>query len=108
MAVFYDQAAGLAIKFILLQDFRPSPYVPPMVALQAKSVSAENSCGCRRLGGNHRRSGKSLVEVGGKVDEIRDGHAAVVIHIAIGVSCVALPEVGGERDKVGDGNSAVM
>ncbi len=78
-----------------------------MVALQAKSVSAENNCRCRRLGGYHRRSGKSLVEVGGEVDEVRDSDTAVVIHIAIAISCVALPEVGRQRGKVGDRHLAI-
>src|SRR4029077_5212382 len=53
------------------------------------------------------RTGVGLVEVGGELDEVGDGHLPVVIDVAF-LPGAGLVEMGGEGDEVGDGGLAIQ
>ena len=57
-------------------------------------------------GGRSSWGGNRAVEIGGKIDEVGDGHHAIVIQITVAVGGRGFVQVGSEGDEIGDGGSA--
>ena len=60
--------------------------------------------GCTLSG---RRRCQALAKTRRQIDEVGDGHLAVVVQIAVGVGGVGFSEVGRKSDEVGDRNIAI-